>query len=751
MKQNSNLTLNTLTSAIVLILMGSSVDALAETKNSTNTVKSAETTSLPSMTVTDKSANEINSPAYHRTETFTATKTDTPIMETPYSVTVVPQQVLKDKQITRVEDAITSVAGVQPSWTNGGLSDVFIMRGFQNTNLYLDGFLMPSALGGGTSKRQVANIERFEVLKGAGSLLYGRSEPGGVINMVTKRPQEERYNSIQQQFGSFGLFRTLVDSTGKITSDNTLLYRVNLSYENSGSFRDFVKTDDFFIAPSLTWNISDKTQVNIDAQYEHLNNTADSGIPPMGTRPAPVPINRQIGDPTNNKNVGDRTYIAANWSHAFNDKWKLTHRFGAEFLHLYKSDFTFFFGQPDDLGNLVNVNSDFSVGNRGFNNGITHQQNYYTTLNLTGKFNTGSWLEHSTLWGFDYFVIDNQGQSACCAAFPMEGNFNIFDPTYLTARDPGQSNFAPTPNYNQEWYGLYFQDQIKLPFNLYGNVGVRYDNASSTSYAPVAEDGSSDITRTNDSHVSPRGGLLWRPVKWLSVFGSYSENFGPSNNLFNNPNQRVLPPTLAHQWETGTKTEFFDGRLSASFTYFDLTKTNVPTVDPNDPTLQVATGKQESRGYEFEVAGEILPGWRTIAAYTHMPFAKITEDVGFDVDGNVTTGLAGNRMYNTSRNFGSLLTTYEFQNTMLRGLKVGASVTGATKAPGDNDNSYQLPGYMTFNLLSSYGLKVAGKQLTFQLNANNILDRQYYTGSNTGAMIGVAQPRNFMGSIKLEF
>ncbi len=335
------------------------------------------TTTLPQMTVTDQAVRDVNSPTnpdYNRTNATTATKTDTPLMETPYAVTVVPQQVLKDKQITRVEEAVTSVAGVQSSWTNGGQSDVFIMRGFQNTNLYRDGFLLPSALGGGTSKQQVANLDHIEVLKGAGSILYGRSEPGGVINMVTKRPQAESYHSIQQHFGSYDLYRTLVDSTGKITKDDPLLYRVNLSYENAGSYRDFVKTDDFFIAPSLTWNISDKTQVNVDAQYEHLNNTADSGIPPMGNRPASLPINRQIGDPLNNKNVGDRTYIGANWSHAFNDKWKLTHRFGAEFLHLYKSDFTFFFGQPDTEGNLVNVNSDFSVGNRGFNNGITHQQ-----------------------------------------------------------------------------------------------------------------------------------------------------------------------------------------------------------------------------------------------------------------------------------------------------------------------------------------------------------------------------------------
>ena len=731
--------LNALTTAILLVLASNYVNAADKTAI-TKQKNQTDTTTLPQMTVTDKAVSEVNNPDYNRTDATTATKTDTPIMETPYSVTVVPQQVLKDKQVIRVEDAVTSVAWVQSSWTNGGTSDVFMMRGFANTNLYRDGFLLPSALGGGTSKQQVANLDRIEVLKGAGSILYGRSEPGGVINMVTKRPQAESYHSIQQQFGSYDLYRTLVDSTGKITKDNTLLYRVNLSYENAGSYRDFVKTDSFFIAPSLTWNISDKTQVNVDAQYEHLNNKVDSGIPPMGNRPAPVPINRQTGDPLNNKNVGDRTYIGANWSHAFNDKWKLSHRFGAEFLHLYKSDFTFFFGQPDADGNLVNVNSDFSVGNRGFNNGITHQQNYYTTLNLTGKFNT-SVLEHSTLWGFDYFVIDNQTSIACCAAFPMEANFNIFNPTYQTNRDPAASAFTPSSKFNQEWYGLYFQDQIKFPFNVYGNVGIRYDNATSTQYLT---DG--DYVKTVDTHFSPRGGLLWKPVNWLSVFGNYSANFGPSNNQFNSPNQKVLPPTLAHQWESGLKTEFFNGRLTSSFAYFDLTKTNIAVSDPTDPTVQISSGKQQSRGYEFEVAGEILPGWRTVAAYTNLTYAKIK--VGFN--GGVDDD-SGHRLFNTPRNYGSLWNTYEFQNSTLRGLKVGGGVIASSQSQGTNANDFQLPSYVTMNLMSSYGLKVAGKNITFQLNANNLLDKHYYSGTNTGSMIGVAAPRNFMGSIKLEF
>lgn len=698
-------------------------------------------TALPAVNVIGKTVygnQDPYNPDYVRPNASTATKTDTPIMETPYSVTLVPQQVLKDKQVIRIEDAITSVAGVQSSWTNGGESDVFIMRGFQNTNIYRDGFLLPSALGGGTSKRQVANLEQIEVLKGAGSILYGRSEPGGVINLVTKRPQATSYHSIQQQFGSYAFYRTSLDSTGAITDDDSLLYRVNFSYENAGSFRDFVKKDDVFIAPSFTWNISDQTQVNLDIEYQHFNDTSDSGIPPLGTRPAPVPINRQIGDPLNNKNVGDRTYVGANWSHAFDDNWKLTHRFGVEFLDL-KSDFTFFFGQPDAAGNLVNVNAAFSNGNRGFNNGITHQQNYYTTLNLNGKFDTAM-LEHSTLWGFDYFVIDNQGASACCAAYPENANFNIFNPSYQTTVNPGASAFTDSPKYNQEWYGLYFQDQIKFPFNIYGNVGGRYDNATSNQYA------TGGTTSTDDDHFSPRGGLLWKPLDWLSVFGNFSENFGPSQNLFNSPNQQQLPPTLAHQWETGVKTAFLDGRLTSSFTYFDLTKTNVAVSDPANPIVQIASGKQESRGYEFEVAGEILPGWRTVAAYTILDYAKII--VGYN--GGVNDD-SGHRMFNTPRNYGSFWNTYEFQTGDLRGLKLGGGIVGASQSQGTNNNDFQLPGYVTMNLMASYGMKVVGKQITLQLNANNLLDKTYYQGTNTGSMIGLGAPRTFMGSIKVEF
>jgi len=687
---------------------------------------------LGAVTVTgsaDYNSTDPYNPNYNRTNAFTATKLDTPIMETPYSVSVVPQQVFKDKQVVRVEDAVNTVAGVQTSWTNGGTSDVFMMRGFQNTNLYRDGFLLPSILGGGSARRQTANLEQIEVLKGPGSILFGRNEPGGVINLVTKRPLATSYNSIQQQFGSYGFYRTLVDSTGAVTSDHTLLYRANLSYENAGSFRDFVSNDDVFFAPSLTWNISDRTQANLDVTYEHFDDKNDSGIPSFGNRPAPIPINRAIHEPKANKNRGDRTYVGFNWWHEFNDNWKISHRFGAEFTDL-ESDFIFF-GFPDPAGNLNNVGNDY----RGFNNGIVHEQNYYTTLNLTGKFNTAM-LEHSTLWGFDYFVIDDQGEGSCCDDFRGGAGFNIFNPTYLTSRP--DFVYTPGANFTQNWYGLYFQDQIKFPFNIYGNVGVRYDNATTQN--------NRNGLATDDDHVSPRGGLLWKPLQWLSVYGSYSQNFGASNNMWSAPGQQLLPPQTAEQWELGAKTEFFGGRLTASYAYFDLTKQNLPVPDPKHYPLMITSGEQESRGHELELAGEILPGWRAVAAYTHLSYANI--NLGWN--GGVGDD-TGNRLFNAPRNYGSLWNTYEFQNASLRGLKVGGGIIASSQSQGNNNNDFQLPGYVTLNLMSSYNTKINGKSVTFQINANNLLDKTYYPGSNSWSMIGVGTPRTFLGSVRLEF
>ncbi|MGQ0593752.1 MAG: TonB-dependent siderophore receptor [Gammaproteobacteria bacterium] len=677
-----------------------------------------EATVLPEMIVTGQAWQETS---YSVPNATTATKTDTPIMETPYSIKVVPQQVLQDQQVFRLEKALQNVSGVVQFPSNFGTQDQFIIRGFDTNNVYRDGFLLGDLLGGGSTKRDTANLERVEVLKGPGSILFGRNEPGGIINLVTKQPLAGPYYSLQQQFGSFDFYRTTADATGPITQDDTLLYRVNLSYENADSFRDFVDGERFFLAPVLRWNIGPRTQATFEIEYSHFDDPIDPGIPNIGNRPAPVPRERFVAEPLNNTSEGDRVLAGFHWSHDFNEDWTLRQQFTAEFLD-GETNATFFSAAAPD-GSLA----------RFFNNAPEiSSDKYFTSLNLIGKVPTWG-LKHTLLFGFDYFRVDDRLPDLnCCQPAPP---FNIFDPVYLTQAPVFDPALNREIDSTQSWYGVYFQDQIELPYNLFALGGFRYDNAESFNNVL-------DLKVTEDDRVSPRGGLLWRPLRWLSLYGSYSENFGAQNALFNTDG-KILPPQTAQQWETGAKTELWDGRLSATFAYFELTKQNIAVPDPVNPVNTVTIGEAESRGVEFDVAGEILPGWRMIGAYSYLPFAEITKDVGFDGG----PGNTGKRLFLAPRNFGSLWSTYEFQGGDLVGLKLGAGVVAAGQRQGDLGNSFQLPGYTTVNLLASYSMKVGATKLTTQFNVDNLLDKTYFAG----ASIIPGAPRTFLGSIRIEF
>ncbi|ULA69533.1 MAG: Ferrichrome-iron receptor [Nitrospira sp.] len=286
------------------------------------------------------------------------------------------------------------------------------------------------------------------------------------------------------------------------------------------------------------------------------------------------------------------------------------------------------------------------------------------------------------------------------------------------------------------------QDQITLPYNIHLLGGVRYDTV-------VGRNTELGLNTSAESRLTPRGGILWRPMPWLSLYGSYTENFGASNTLFNVDGNK-LPPQKAQQWEAGVKTEFWDGRVRTTVAYFDLTKQGIGVPDPTNPLLSRAIGEAETRGVEFDITGEIVPGWQVIAAYTYMPFAKITKDVGFSgLPGD--TGNQGNRLFLAARDYGSFWSTYEFQNDELRGLKVGGGVIAVGERPGDPANTYQLPGFVTTNLMASYRMKVGGTPLTAQLNANNLLDQNYFAGTNGGNFITPGMPRFFMGSVRMEF
>ncbi|MBD9355429.1 TonB-dependent receptor [Methylomonas sp. EbA] len=694
---------------------------------------------LPAVNVIGNAAYDATdpyNPDYKLSNALTATKTDTPIMETPFSVQVVSKQVLQDRQAVTIDKALDYVSGVVQGGFNQQTSDGFMIRGFQTTNYYRDGVLMPISFALANTKRETANLESIEVLKGPGSLLYGRAEPGGLVNITTKQPLSTPYYSLQQQFGSYNFYRTSIDATGPISKDETLLYRANLSYENSGSLRDFVNANKVFFAPVVKWNISARTQASFELEYQHFNTVQDIGIPPIVNRPASVSRNLNLVKPFNNNWNGDSVLGSFGWSHEFNDNWKIVNKYMTQHIDIDNAHTSFVTFQP--------VLADGSLNIRTVSFPRQRNENYFSTLNLIGKIKHAN-ITQDLLFGFDYFNVRNMADINNQPDALL--HTNLFNPVYRNSTpiyDPAnQFTFSQT----QSWYGLYFQDQISLPYGVHVMGGLRYDNAS-------MRDNVSGMDSPGEDRINPRGGILWQPVNWLSVYGSYTENFGVSNASYN-ADGHSLPPQTAQQWETGIKTEFLDGKLRSTLAYFDLKQQNLPMPVPGTFYYR-ALGSAETRGIEFDTTGEVLPGWNIIAAYTYMPYAKITKDLGLEYDDNgnpigTNTGNQGNRLFAAPSNFGSLWNTYEIQSAELKGLKFGAGIVGVGQRQGNPENTYQVPGYVTVNLMASYQTKVGRSKVTTQLNADNILDKTYFVGTNSANQIQFGAPLTIMGSVRVEF
>jgi iron complex outermembrane receptor protein len=718
---------NTAEDALKKLLVGTGL-TYTFTAEGAVAVRVAETGSnaastLPAVKVVGKAVYDSTdpyNPDYNRPTASTATKTDTPLIETPYSLRVVPQQIIEDQQGVRLEKALQNVSGVTREPAGNLTVESFNIRGFQSFYTYRDGLRM-----GLFSPREMANVERVEVLKGPGSILYGRADPGGVVNIVTKQPLANPYYSLQQQFGSYDFYRTAIDATGPISSDKSLRYRLNLSYEDANSFKEFNKNENIFIAPVVTWDITPQTRLGLELEFANIRSPIDIGIPPLNGKPVVLPRERNLGESWAKRN-NEQILVGLNWSHDFNDNWTIKQRFNTQLV------------QEDEVYLGRNGLNPDGTDSRYYGQQTDKMDTYFTNVDLTGKFNTWG-ASHTLLLGGDYY---GQNEVASYADHLDEFLIDIYNPQHLAVPPSLQDGDRGQYGSLTEWYGVYLQDQIKLPFNLHALGGLRYDNATIC-------DNFSPFSSYVDDRVSPRGGLLWRPIPELSFYGSYTENFG-ATNAFDQDN-KPLPPQTAQQWEFGVKTELFDERLTGTLTYFDLTKQNMPTIDRTNPNRSIAIGEVASHGVDVDLAGKILPGWQITGAYAYTPFVEVTKDYAQDDGGNITAGKTGKRNPNVAEHNGNIWTTYEFQNGDLQGFTVGAGASAIGNRKGDFTNTYSMPGYAIANLMAGYKIKMAGSQINLQLNVDNLLDKTYYSGSNGGQVIHYGVPRTFMGLIKVEY
>jgi iron complex outermembrane receptor protein len=715
----------TLSEALNKLLSGSGLSFSIASDGSVSIKPPApDSTMLQPVNVVGKSEYDATAPfnkEYAVSNASTATKTDTSIMETPVNIQVIPKAVLDDQQTIQMTQALKNVAGASVSSGSGGLSDDIFLRGFRTPTYFRNGYRIDSQYGS-IGTRQMANVDRLEVLKGPAAILYGRMEPGGMVNVVTKQALAKPYYALQQQFGSFDLYRTTLDATGPLTKDDTLLYRFNGSFESSGSYRELVDNERTFLAPVATWNVSRKTQVTLEMEYRHDNLNYDPMVwPVINGHPISMPRSRNLMERT--PSGVEEKLIGLNWSHQFNDDWSIKQRFVADLMDT---------SEAWTLPASDTLNADNSLPRAYYL--VPHQNDtYFTTLDLTGHFATGM-LNHTLLVGGDYYRTDNVSHPYMASLNPI----NIYNPVHdARLTSPLTTAWSPSNN-STDYFGLYAQDQIKLPYGLHVMGGLRYQNIQQW-------DNLAKTRQPTEDAVTPRVGVLWQAKNWLSLYGNYVENFGVSNQSATTANGKPLPPESAQQWEIGGKTEFFDGRLSATLAYFDLTKQNVVTPDPDNRIFSKAVGEIRSRGPEIDIRGQIMPGWNLIATYTNLD-ARITKDF---------SGNQGARPWAIPRNMGSLWSTYDFQQGDFKNLKIGGGITLRDgTSDGTNRGSPQTAGYATVDLLAAYAWKLGDSKITTQLNVNNLLDKNYIqdtwiSGASTRPTIGT--PRSLLGSIKVEF
>lgn len=661
---------------------------------------------------------------YLATRSATGSKTDTPIMELPASVQVVPRQVIEEQGALSLKDVYENVSGVaQAGNTLNAQTEVLpIIRGFQSPTLLRNG--LRSTQSGAVD---LTNVERVEVLKGPASILYGTLDPGGVINYVTKRPQETPSFEIDQEIGSFNFMRSTLDATGPIGEDDSLFYRLNFAYTDSESFRDSINLKRTAFAPSVLWKPSDQTEFLVDFSYLRERQPYDAGVP-LGLDGKPLaPKETFFGDPDLAGRTIEDTAISYQLSHRVDSVWSFRNQ-----LQLHRAEALNEALRPRSVSGTI-ANPTLLL--RYQNEDRTDDELQFV-FDATAKFATGA-IDHTLLLGSEYIMQDTD-------FFRFRQNV----PGSVTITPNPTVNFTPPANQTMEptlsesnWVGFYAQDQMamledrRLKFLLGGRFDiVHQENAQNGVATP----------NIDDQAFSARTGLLYDFTKQLSAYASISQSFKPQSNGTLDRSGQPLDPETGLQYEIGVKHSFFDNRLMATAALFQIEKENVAVFDQayfnsNGVSSYLPDVKQQSRGFEFDISGAITDEINIIANYAYIE----TEVLENPIDAsNVGDSLGG-----VPTQKARIWLTYEFKSGPLSGFGFGGGPRYVSESTAQFDTTIKLDPYTVVDLGAWYrweGMKAG-------LNVYNLLDRDYIARASDRSIAHPGQPLAVIGSISFSF
>lgn len=658
---------------------------------------------------------------YQPLNTSTATLTNMPMLDIPQVVNTVSNNVLEDQNATTLDEALYNVSNVVQTNTLGGTQDAFVRRGFGANR---DGSIMTNGLRTVLPRSFNAATERVEVLKGPASTLYGILDPGGLINVVTKRPEKTFGGSISATSTSFGGGTGQFDVTGPIDGTR-LAYRLTGEYQDEDYWRNFGTERSTFIAPSLTW-FGDDTTVTVLYSHRDYKTPFDRGtIFDLDTKKA-VDVDRKTRfDESFNVTDGQSDLAQLNAEYRLNSQWT------AKFDYSYSQD-----KYSDNQARVMAYDS--KTGNLTRRVDATQgstQRMHTTRADLQGNVDiAGFYNEILTGVSYENYDLLRTDMMRC----KNVKGFNIYNPTYgnldkcttVSASDSDQT-------IKQESYSAYAQDALYLTDKWIAVAGLRYQY-----YTQNAGKGRPFNVNTDsrDDQWTPKLGLVYKLTPAVSLFANYSQTFMPQSSIASYIGD--LPPETSNAYEIGAKFDLFDG-ITANIALFDIHKRNVLyTESVGDETIAKTAGRVRSQGVEVDLAGSLTENTNIIASYGYTD-AKVLEDPDY----------AGKPLPNVPRHTGSLFLTYDIHNAFAGNtLTLGGGGHGVSRRSATNGADYYLPGYFVADAFAAYKMKLQ-YPVTLQVNVKNLFDKTYYTSSiatnNLGNQIG--DPREVQFTVKMEF
>ena len=660
--------------------------------------------------------------------------------EIPQSIAVIDQQVLKDNNILRLTDALDLNAGVARQNNFGGLWDAYAVRGFSGdenlpSGYLVNGFNSGRGFGG---PRDVSGIERIEVLKGPNAALFGRGEPGGTVNIVTKQALfDATQGTLSASYGSFNALRA--DGDLNLAAGNRMAVRLIGFYENADSFRDTIETERYGFLPTVGVKLGDATTLTYNLELTRQKVPFDRGVVAIGGKLGTIPRSRFLGEPGDGPIRADVTGHQVQLQHAFSKDWSLL--VGGSYRQTSLEGFSTEAELAGSRQKLFADGRSLSRQRRYRNYDADH---YVLRAELSGDFALGA-LRNRLIFGADFDQFENSQlfqrvRPAPLASNPSDEAGNVIDITApVYGRFPLPTPVPQTDRLDvQKAYGVYLQDQITLTPQVQIRFGGRFDRFSvrSLNRATMTEQ-----NRTFE-RFSPQVGIVFAASAAVSLFATYGEGF--RSNLGATAAGEVFDPETSRSFEGGAKFALLNNALTGTIAYFQLNKANVLAADPGNPGFSLPIGKARSQGVEFDLAGKLPGDVDMLLSYAFVD-AEARSNV---LDPNFSLQIrTGDRLINVPRHSLNLQASRKFR---LAGtdLRFGAGVQHVGKRLGETGTTFELPAYTLTRLFANWNptqsVEVFGQ-------ISNLFDTTYYTNSFASLWVQPGAPRTASGGVRVRF